>query len=64
MNAIDQPTVRSLRHELFRMNLPEADSLRHSLFTIEEQDAPASTDDLHSFIRVRNLWLDKQAQAA
>ena len=64
MNATDRPTVRSLRHELFRMNLPEADSLRHSLFTIEEQDATASSDDLHAFIRVRNLWLAKQAQAA
>ena len=64
MNATDRPTVRSLRHELFRMNLPEADSLRHSLFTIEEQDAPASSRDLHAFHRVRNLWQAKQAQAA
>ena len=64
MNATDQPTVRSLRHELFRMNLPEADSLRHSLFPNEEQDATASSDDLHAFYRVRNLWQAKQAQAA
>ena len=64
MNATAQPTVRSLRHDLFCMDLPEADSLRHALFTIEEQDAPASNHDLHAFIRVRSLWLAKQAQAA
>ena len=33
-------TTREARHQLFRIDTPEADTLRRELFEIEDQDGP------------------------